>query len=64
MENQWLPTIRLCNNCGRKITGNRNKDGLLKIKCPFCFTSMVSKVISRRHERIDVYAPLDEVIDN
>lgn len=64
MENQWLPTIRLCCNCGNKIIGYRDKNGSLKIQCPHCFTSMVSKIMSRRHERVDVYAPPGEVIDN
>ena len=60
MPNQWQPTTQICHHCGRKITGYRRKDGLLKIQCPSYLTSMVSKVMSRRHERIDIYAPPNE----
>ncbi len=35
MEN-WTPVARYCSNCGRKIIGYRNKDGLLKMQCPYC----------------------------
>lgn len=60
MENQWTPIKRICSNCGRKIIGFKTKGGLLKVQCPSCHTCMVSKRMSRRHERIDVYAPPDE----
>lgn len=64
MQNDWKPAIRLCHNCGQKITGYRSKDGLLKLQCPICRACMVCKTMSRRHERVDVYAPPNEVIDN
>lgn len=64
VENDWMQTIRICHNCGQKITGYRKKDGLLKIQCPVCGACMVCKFMSRRHERIDVYAPPNLEINN
>ena len=64
MRNEWMQTTRICPNCGEKIKGYRNKDGLLKLDCTKCHIVMVSKIMSRRHERLDVYAPPHELITN
>lgn len=64
MQNGWIPTIRICHNCGEKITGYRSKNGVLKIQCPKCRACMVCKSMSRTHERVDVFAPPGEIIDN
>ena len=53
MQNTWKPTKRLCTNCGQVIIGYRNDKGLVKLQCPKCGLVMVSKRMSRRHERID-----------
>lgn len=64
MRNDWTPLVRICHNCGKKITGYRSKDGLLKLQCPNCRACMVCKSMSRRHERIDVFAPSGVLTDN
>ena len=59
----WSVSKRICINCGKQIVGYRDAKGLVKISCPRCGLSMVSKLISRRHERIDIYAPDGAIID-
>ena len=64
MMDYWTVSKRICINCGRQIVGYRDSKGLVKVSCPRCGLSMVSKLMSRRHERIDVYAPDGAVIDD
>ena len=52
MQNEWSPVRRICINCGQALMGYRNDSGLVKLQCPKCGLVMVSKKISRRHERI------------
>ncbi len=58
------PVLGYCRNCGQKIMGYRNVEGLLKIECPFCHTRYVSQQKSRRHIIEDIYAPTGEEIIN
>ena len=54
----------VCNNCFGKVEGYRNETGLIRFQCGKCGTTMVSKVIGRRHVQLDVYAPQgQELID-
>ena len=53
----WKPIIRHCRNCGAKIVGFTNKQGVVKVDCPKCGVSSISKMLDRRHERCDTYAP-------
>ena len=46
-----------CVNCGNEIAGVKDMNGKIKMKCPYCGTVTVSRVMSRRHVQIDVYAP-------
>ena len=48
MQESWNPVRRRCVNCGS----------------PKCGLVMVSKRMSRRRERIEVIAPLGEIISN
>ena len=54
---EWTPFSSYCSNCGTIVTGYRNSAGLIKIECPRCHVSIVRKIISRRHDRFDVFAP-------
>ena len=54
---KWTPTARFCSNCGKKIIGYRNEEGLLKVQCPYCGVVYVSKRINRRKERVEITAP-------
>ena len=56
----WTPTARYCSNCGKKIVGYRNREGMLKIQCQYCGVVYVSKRINRRKERVEITAPTDE----
>lgn len=64
MQDTWKPTRRHCINCGQVLTGYRNESGLVKLQCTRCGLVMVSKRISRRHERIDITPPYGEQIEN
>ena len=59
--NEWVQAILHCPNCGSIVTGYRDKEGYAKIQCLTCQVNIVSKRISRRHERIDLYAPQGQV---
>lgn len=63
-KNNWGQSIRICHNCGEKVAGYKNKNGLLKIQCPACGVFMVYKSMSRRHERIDVFVPHGGEVEN
>ncbi len=52
----------ICNNCFQETLGLRDESGVIKFKCPKCGTLTVSKVMSRRHVQIDMYAPQGQVV--
>ena len=52
-----VPIKWVCLNCRSIIVGFQGEDGLTRIKCPHCGTVTVSKLISRRHVQVDVFAP-------
>lgn len=54
MQRIWKPEEKLCINCGKKLVGNENSKGLVKYHCSRCGLVMISRKISRRHEKIDV----------
>lgn len=64
VQKDKTPVYGYCRNCGQKIFGYRNADGLLKVECPRCHTRYVSKEKSRRHIIEDIYAPTGEEIIN
>ena len=47
----------ICLNCQNTISGIQDSEGRTKIKCAKCGTVTVSKVMSRRHIQLDIYAP-------
>lgn len=64
MEDTWKPVRRHCVNCGHILAGFRNGNGFVKLQCPRCGIVMVSRHMSRRHERIDISPPHGEIIEN
>ena len=54
---KWTPVARFCSNCGKKIMGYRNNEGVLKVQCQYCGVVYVSKRINRRKERVEITAP-------
>ena len=56
------PIPFVCYNCHKTITGIRDVNGLTKVKCPCCGTITVSKAMSRRHVKLDIFAPEGQVI--
>ena len=61
---KWIPAIIHCPNCGTIVTGYRDDKGCAKIHCETCQANMVTKQVSRRHERIDLFAPQGQVSIN
>jgi len=59
------PVKVFCNNCGNAVIGMRDETGLTKVRCPRCGTLTASRIIGRRHIRVDVYAPQgQELVDD
>lgn len=56
------PVPFVCVNCHQKTIGIRDINGLTKVKCPHCGTVTISRVMSRRHVLLDVYAPEGQTI--
>ena len=61
---KWKLAMMYCPNCGHLVMGYRNEDGIAKMECPVCKLCMVSKQKSRRHETLDIYAPVGQVALN
>lgn len=57
----WRPFSWHCPNCGEISVGYKNSSGTIKVECSKCHAVMVRKVMGRRHDRIDIYAPKGEV---
>ena len=47
MDN-WTVLEFFCPNCGKRISGIRNKKGILIVICPFCSTKYKCRRESRR----------------
>ena len=55
MQGERLSAARAyCLNCGQLLVGLRDERGAVKFRCRTCGAVMVSRRISRRHERVDV----------
>ena len=59
MQESWTPVRRRCVNCGSEVVGYRNEKDCVKLRCPKCGLVMVSKRMSRRRERIDIFVTVD-----
>ena len=57
----WEPFSWHCPNCGALVTGYKNPEGTIKLECDRCHVVMVRKIKSRRHDSIDIYAPIVQV---
>ena len=60
--NESRPVVAECFNCHHKQVALRTPDGLTKMKCGYCGAVSVSKVKSRRHLQVDIYAPKGQVL--
>lgn len=49
--------MTVCINCMIGIPGTREADGSVKAKCPSCGTTVISRRLSRRHMRLEIFAP-------
>ena len=53
---KWIAFAWHCPECGAKVTGYKNRQGTISLKCPNCRIAMVRTFRGRRHETIDLYA--------
>ena len=44
-----------CPNCGNLLRGFQSTDGTIRVKCDKCLAVSVRKIMSRRHNRFDVF---------
>ena len=58
MTNQgWIPISWFCVNCGTKVMGFKNKNGVVKSECSKCKTYMVRTYKGRHSREIKVFLP-------
>lgn len=63
MLNQGCKTVETeCPNCHHRIIVWRDAEGKAKWVCPRCKAMTISKVMSRRHVQMDIFAPEGEVL--
>ena len=63
-KKEWIQATVHCPNCGEIVTGYRDKAGCAKMQCINCQANVVAKQMSRRHERIDLFAPNGQIALN
>ncbi len=49
-------------NCHNEVVGIQDETGKTKIHCPKCGAITISKVMGRRHIRVDIFAPQGQEI--
>lgn len=57
-HDEWVPFSWHCPNCGALVTGYKNAQGTIKLECERCRVVMVRSFKGRRHDSIDLYAPV------
>lgn len=55
-------TMVHCLNCHNEVLGFQDETGTTKIQCPKCGSVSVTKIMGRRHVRVDIFAPKGENI--
>jgi ribosomal protein S27E len=59
-NSKWHSRKLYCPNCRHLVIGYEGKDGATRMTWDRCQTVMVSKRMGRRHDRIDIYAPVGQ----
>ena len=49
--------LKKCINCGKKISAERTNEGIMKYKCSYCGTIVVSKQKGKRHLSWEIFMP-------
>lgn len=57
----WTPLPMYCSNCGQLNYGYRNEEAKIKYECKKCGVVFIRVQKGRRHDRIDMYAPAQQV---
>lgn len=52
----------ICNNCKEETYGLQDEQGVTRIQCAKCGTVTVSKIMSRRHVQLNIFAPKGQVL--
>ena len=58
------PVKVVCHNCHLVQTAWQDENGVTKYQCPKCGAVSVSRIMSRRHVTLDIYAPKGQVVVN
>lgn len=56
-QTSWRLKQIYCPNCRYLVNGFEDKDGITRTSCVKCGSILIRKALSRRHDRIDLYAP-------
>jgi predicted RNA-binding Zn-ribbon protein involved in translation (DUF1610 family) len=64
MQNFGKPVKVVCHNCHLVQTAWQDENGVTKYQCPKCGAVSVSRIMSRRHVILDIYAPKGQVVVN
>ena len=60
-KEEWRPLSWYCPNCASQLYGYEDASGMTKAECRKCHSISVRKVMGRRHNRIEIYAPKGQV---
>lgn len=58
MLEDWTIYSWYCPNCKTQVAGLKNKKNQIRVICTKCSAEMVRTVVGRRHDVIDIYAPI------
>lgn len=56
----WTISEFFCPNCGKRLFGVCNKNGIVKVTCNRCLTDYKLKVKSRRYVVLEIF-PCDDI---
>jgi hypothetical protein len=54
---EWRALSWFCPNCAERLIGFTDARGFTRAECRKCHSVSVRKVMGRRHNRIEIYAP-------
>lgn len=58
MAADWTIYSWYCPNCKNKVSGLKNSKNQIRATCDQCGVEMVRKIVGRKHDVINMYAPV------
>ena len=59
-HDQWHLYSWYCANCGHLVSGYMGKDETIKTTCEKCGAVMIRRIVNRRRNDINIFAPRGE----